>query len=84
MIKVVCDKCGQDCGLNGFALTVEIINNPCPVHILDVGDLKITCDHTKVRMIVCQGCYRSFGFPNIHKAVREKKLTWRQPAEGDA
>ena len=83
MIKVFCDKCGKDCGLNAYALTVEIINNPCPVHIFDVGDLKITCDHTKMRMIVCQDCYRSLGMPNIHKAVREKKLTWRERREGE-
>ena len=83
MIKVFCDKCEKDCGLNAYALTVEIINNPCPVHIFDVGDLKITCDHTKMRMIVCQDCYRSLGMPNIHKAVREKKLTWRERREGE-
>lgn len=81
MIHIECDKCGKDCGLNAFAFTVEVINNPCPVHIFDTGDLQITCDHTKMRMIVCQDCYRSFGFPNIHKAVREKKLTWREPKE---
>ena len=83
MIKVICDKCGENCGLIGYALKVEVIHNPCPVHIFDVGDLKITCDNTKMRMVVCQNCYRSFGFPNIHKTVREKKLTWRDPAKGE-
>ena len=77
MIQVVCDKCGKDCGLNAFVFTVEVINNPCPVHIFDEGTLKITCDGTKIRMITCQDCYRGFGFPNIHKTIREKKLTWR-------
>lgn len=83
MIQVICDKCGKDCGLIAYDLTVGVIHNPCPVHIFDTGDLKITCDHTKMRMIVCQDCYRSLGMPNIHKAVREKKLTWRERREGE-
>ena len=83
MIKVICDKCDADCGLVGYALTVEVIHNPCPVHIFDVGDLKITCDNTKLRMVLCQDCYRSLGLPNVHKAVRDKKLAWRdKPKEG--
>jgi hypothetical protein len=83
MIKVYCDKCGTDCGLIAYDLTVGIINNPCPVHLLDVGDLKITCDNTKIRMVICQNCYRSLGLPNVYKAAGEKKLTWRDtPKEG--
>ena len=50
-------------------------------NILDTGDLKITCDNSKIRTVVCQGCYRSLGLPNIYKAVREKKLTWRDAKE---
>jgi hypothetical protein len=77
MIKVLCDKCEKDCGLIAYDLTVGMIHNPCPVHIFDVGELKITCDKSKIRMVLCQECYRSLGFPSMHKAVREKELTWR-------
>ena len=84
MIQVNCDKCGENCGLIAYDFNVGVIHNPCPVHIFDGGDLKITCDNTKIRMVLCQNCYRSFGFPNIHKAVREKKLTWRDTEKGGA
>jgi hypothetical protein len=84
VIQVLCDKCKNDCGLIAYDLTVGVIHNPCPVNIFDTGNLKITCDNTKIRMVVCQHCYRSLGFPNIHKAVREKKLTWRDTKKDGA
>lgn len=77
MIKVLCDKCGKDCGLVAYDFLIGIIENPCPTYIHDVGSLKITANNMKLRFVVCQGCYRSFGFPNIHKAKRDGKLTWR-------
>ena len=77
MIKVFCDKCGCDCDLIAYPITVEVIHNPCPVHPLDVGKLQITCDNASMRFILCQKCYRKFGFPNIHKTVRTKRLDWR-------
>ena len=83
MIKVFCDKCGIDCDNIAYDLTVGIIHNPCPMHIFDAGDLKITCDNTKIRMTVCQKCYRSLGMPNIYKTVTDKKLTWREPKKGE-
>lgn len=78
MVKVFCDKCEKDCDLNAYAITVEVIHNPCPVHPLDVaGDIKLTSDHTRMRFILCQKCYRGLGFPNIYKTARTKKLDWR-------
>lgn len=85
VIHVVCDKCKKDCGLVAYDLIVGIIHNPCPTNMFDTGDLKATCDRTKIRMVVCQDCYRSIGLPNIYKAVRERKLTWRDAKkDGDS
>lgn len=84
MIQIICDKCREDCNLIAYDLTIGIIHNPCPTHIFDAGDAKMTCDHTKIRMVLCQNCYRSFGFPNIYKAAREKRLTWRDVKQGGA
>lgn len=78
MVKVICDKCEADCGLNAYALTVEVIHNPCPSYPLDVGDTKLTDDHTKMRFCLCQKCYKGLGFPNIYTVARTKKLKWRE------
>lgn len=80
MVKVFCDKCGKDCDLISYVITVEVIHNPCPVNPLDTGGkIQLTCDHSSMRFCLCQECYRGLGFPNIHKTVRTKKLDWRDP-----
>lgn len=78
MIKVICDKCGADCDLNAYVLTVEVIHNPSPSYPLDRGRLKITDDGSYMRMCLCQKCYRKLGFPNIYKVIRTKKLDWTE------
>lgn len=77
MVKVLCDKCGKDCGLNALAITTEVINNPCPVHLQDCGELQITCDHSRIRYILCQECYIGLGLPNVYSTIRNKKLEFR-------
>ena len=77
MIKVLCDKCGDDCDLNAYEIRVANIHNPCPVYPLDIGDLKITDSHEHFRFILCQRCYRKFGFPNIYEVTRTKELKFR-------
>lgn len=77
MIKIICDKCGQDCGLNAFLLTIETVNNPGPTHPFDSSELQITCDNRKVKAMLCQKCYRAHGLPNVHSCYRNKELVWR-------
>ena len=77
MVKVLCDKCGEDCELNALAITTEVIHNPCPVHLQDCGDLQITGDHTRIRYILCQECYIGLGLPNVYSTIRNKKLEFR-------
>lgn len=83
MIKVFCDKCGKDCELNAFAITTEIIHNPCPVHLQDCGELKITGDHSKIRYVLCQDCYINLGLPNVYTTIREKILKFRDKEKAE-
>lgn len=78
MVKVFCDKCGVDCELSAYVLTVEVIHNPSPVYPLDKGQLKITDDNSQMKMCLCQNCYRKLGFPNIYTVNRTGKLDWRE------
>lgn len=77
MIKVFCDKCGADCDLNAYVLTVEVIHNPSLVSPDDIGSLKITDDNTFMKMCLCQSCYKELKFPNIYKVKRTGKLDWK-------
>lgn len=77
MVKVFCDKCEKDCDLIGYVIAVEVIHNPCPVRPTDMGPIKLTCDNSRMRMVLCQKCYRALGFPNIYKTARTGKLDWR-------
>lgn len=81
MIKVICDKCGKDCGLNAMVLTIQVIHNPSPVFVLDRCDLKITDDNSFMKMCLCQECYEKLHFPNIYKVQRTKKLEWEEDNE---
>lgn len=77
MVKVFCDKCGVDCDLVSYVVSIEVIHNPCPVNIFDRGELKLTCDKSFLRMCLCQKCYRGLGLPNLYTSARDKKLSWR-------
>lgn len=78
MIKVICDKCGKDCGLNAIDVSMGIIHNPCPTHVLDVDNLKITNDYSRIRFILCQDCSKELGLPNIYETVKTKELKFRE------
>ena len=77
MLLVLCDKCGTDCERNAYEIRVSSIHNPCPLYPLDVGDLKITCEHKSYRFVLCQDCYRKMEFPNYYKVIRDNELTFR-------
>lgn len=77
MIQVICDKCKENCDLNAYVLTVEVIHNPSPVAPNDIGSLKITDDNTFMKMCLCQNCYRELEFPNIYEVKRTGKFNWK-------
>ena len=81
MVKVFCDKCGVDCELVSYVITVEVIHNPSPAYPLDVGRLKITDDNSHMKMCLCQKCYRGLGFPNLYTVQNTNRLVWRTPGE---
>lgn len=71
MIKIICDKCTKDCGLNAYDVLIKVIHNPIPHSVRDVGDLCITDENTHMRFILCQDCYDKLGFPNIYSIDRK-------------
>jgi len=81
MVQVICDKCGNGCGLNAYAITVDVIHNPKPSNIGDTyGKPILTDDTASMRFCLCQDCYRKLGFPNIYKVLRKGSMTeedWR-------
>ena len=78
MIKIICDRCGQDCDAVGYDILIRAIHNPIPQHISDKGDLSITCDHESVRMIVCQEYYKELELPNIYRSNVQNSITWSE------
>lgn len=78
MIKILCDRCGADCGRVGYEIRVASIHNPTPLHAKDLGDLRITDETAKYRFVLCQKCYRAMGFPNCYEVIEEGKLTFRE------
>ena len=81
MIKVLCDKCGKDCGLNAMLLTIQVIHNPSPINPLDGCDLKITDDKTFMKMCLCSDCYGKLNFPNIYTVQRTRELKWKDESK---
>lgn len=77
MIKIICDKCGCECGLNAFAIRVWNIHNPTPAYLNDTTDPKLSDSNEKIQFTLCLGCYRELGMPNLYKAVNDRKLEWR-------
>lgn len=84
MVQVICDKCNADCERNAFEIRVSLIHNPTPQYAFDVGDLKITDDHSRYRFILCQHCYRKMGFPHIYKVCETGALQFRDESEGES
>lgn len=83
MIKIICDKCGVDCGRVAYEIRVSAIHNPTPLYARDTGDLKITDDNSRFRFVVCQNCYRKMGFPNIYKVCETGELCFRDEMTED-
>lgn len=67
MIKLECDRCGENCDLNAYVITVDVIHNPNPVSFEDTGSIRLTDDTTHIRYMLCQECYKLLGFPNPYK-----------------
>ena len=74
MIKIFCDRCGNDCDKCAFDVRVSLIQNPIPLYTFDKGDPKLTNDHSQYRFILCQKCSHEMGFPNIFKVQETGKL----------
>lgn len=71
MVKMFCDKCGNDCHLCAFDITVRVLNNPIPHSVRDTSEPTITQDNTHIRFLLCQDCYERLGFPNIYSVERK-------------
>ena len=78
MLEIKCDNCNKNCGLVSYRVIVEALHNPTPHSVTDTGPLALTHDHTSINFILCQDCYRAFGLPNIYKAHKENKVTFRE------
>jgi hypothetical protein len=76
MVKVFCDKCNADCGLNAFVLTVQTIHNPNPVSPASFGRIGLTDDISHVTLCLCQKCYGDMKLPNIYSCVKTGKIVW--------
>ncbi len=78
MIKVVCDKCGEEKEVCNYCITIDLLHNHKPHSMTDTcGKPEITCDKSAIRFTLCQKCYKQMGFPNIYKCLRENRLVWR-------
>lgn len=74
MVKLFCDICGNDCGLNAYDLSVNTIHNPCPSHTSDTGKPTITEDNTHARFLMCCDCYDKFELPNPYDIERSLEI----------
>lgn len=81
MIKLECDKCGADCGLIAFDIRVNVIHNPVPVYVRDLGEPHLTDDNTRYRFVLCQKCFRQMGFPNPYMIEKGKPIQFRDKTE---
>lgn len=81
MLKIICDKCGKDCGLIAYDLLVRILHNPEPVSIKDTGAPHITSDNSSIRMTFCENCYKEMGMPNIYKTLKAESLKFKDKEE---
>lgn len=77
MIELICDKCGKNCDLNAYDIRVNVIHNPVPSSFKDLGEPHLTDDKSRMRMLLCQDCYRELGLPNIYTVNRNNKIEFR-------
>lgn len=80
MVKIFCDKCKKDCGLNAYDIMVNVLHNPTPHNISDIGQPCITQDNTHIRFTLCSDCYAKIGFPNVY-SVERKGLVFEETSE---
>lgn len=71
MIKIICDICGKDCGLNAYVLSVNVIHNPNPTKYSDIGEIRLSDDYSHMRLCLCQECYHNTKLPNIYNIIRK-------------
>ena len=84
MIKIICDKCGQDCGLNAYDILISALHNPVPASIKDIERPTATTDSTHIRFTLCQDCYKSLGLPNIYTCANSGNITFRDDNRNSA
>lgn len=77
MLKVLCDKCGKDCGAQALDVLVRVIDNPAPLSIDSTYEPQITCDNSAIRMLLCHECYEKLGMPNVFTTKRTGQLAFR-------
>ena len=73
MLKMICDLCDKDCDLVSYDIQVYVLQNPVPHCIHSIGEPKITCDKTHMRLMLCQKCYAKLNLPNIYEATKRDK-----------
>lgn len=76
MVQVICDKCGKDCDLNAYVITINVIHNPNPHNWGNTGNIHLTDDNSHMRMCLCQACYGQLNFPNIYEVIEKGKLSF--------
>ena len=76
MVKVFCDRCGCDCDLNAYALTIQVIHNPTPANVASNGEARLTDDNTHISLCLCQKCYNELKLPNIYSTTRSGNVVW--------
>lgn len=74
MIKIICDKCGCECGATAMLMTTEIIDHPNPANFCDKSSTKITDDHRRLRYVLCSACYQALHLPNPY--ISKDELDW--------
>lgn len=67
MIKLICDRCGKDCGLVARDILINDIENPVPTSCADKGQPMLSVSHKSKRLLLCQDCYRITGLPNLYE-----------------
>ena len=77
MIRLICDKCGDDCDLNAYDIRVNVIHNPVPLSSKDFGEPHLTDDNTRYRFLLCQKCFRDMGFPNPYVVAEGGLIKFR-------
>ena len=83
MVKVFCDRCGADCGLNAYAIRIENIHNRYPSFPLDIGPPYLGVSHERCQFTLCQDCYLEIGLPNLYEVQNTKEIRFRGVSESD-